>query len=44
VAQIVDPAQRLDPGRQLGDGLPESGAEVVQIEVVAAILTQFGFG
>jgi hypothetical protein len=35
VPQIVDPAQRLDPGGQLG-GLPESCAEVVYIEVATA--------
>jgi hypothetical protein len=35
VPQIVDPAERLDPGRQLG-WFPESGSEVMQIEVAAA--------
>jgi len=36
VPEIVDPAQRLDPGRELG-GLPVVVAEVVQVEVAAPL-------
>ena len=36
VPEIVDAAERLDPGRELG-GLPVAVAEVVQVEVAAAL-------